>query len=746
MSMGNSYSYVADKAGSYVFVATVKDSAGNTQTASSSAIDVKVAHNWKTVTSTENINQSVKIHDIVTTTYEECTICGEKTEPVVTTQSVEHVVARTSYESAHPHQKFNVCRDCSARPSIEGAYYTANGKVQSADKCCICHGHVWLTDEPEEVNGEWREFCMHCGRYRTVDGPIVENCQHGVGYVNSRDIDELPAYTNINDQYFHMVYCKSYTEAECTACGETLQMSISTLNQREAHVFNNKGICDLCGYVSLNGTYDTLDRYDAYISSNYYSNDRGTVYVGVGSPMIVMLYDKFEGKYVRASNADVTLTLNDPNGVATLRNGDVVVANNSGTFSVTVSYLGQAIGTINIGATVLSVKDEWFEYHIQSSGVVRLEDMDKIDWDDGNVLLTTTTSMGEYSSTKNNDGSQTVTFNAYNNSAVVVGIAVYDANGKQVGTTKLIKPHWETGSVIEGGYRTFSSTLRIWDGKSFNGVETQVTEMSLNVPAGGCIQVVQMNEDPTVYAANIAEMFLGSIKIYNDAESLVNPTNLKEVQTLIEKLGKDEYYEIIRNYLIRTYGTNFGDLAFVAAEEAGDAIDAEQVLEALASESDDILAAILSSVPETVGSTLLDKGEDAALYTLAPYLYYIKHGTQSLYDTSGMHELLDMYNECMNNGTNYKYVSHIIAPQGENNEPSLDTDKILTISKRNVVVLDDCNLRGVASQEYQYFVTVPANAEVELIGSITGENGELFYEVIYNGTRGYIPANKVKIQ
>ena len=264
MSMGDTYSYLADKAGSYVFTAIVQDSAGNTQTASSGAIVVKVAHNWKTVTSTEIINQSVKIHDIVTTTYEECTICGEKTEPVVTTQSVEHVIIRTSYESAHPHQKFNVCRDCSAHPPVEGAYQTANGKVQSADKCCICHGHAWLINEPDEVNGEWREYCLNCGKYRTVDAPVIEE-----EHVHSFSLNVTAAEAHPH-QLSGYCECGEYTEflemyaqdLNCCQCAGHLWTSVIRVGSKYIQG------CTRCNYqeevtptAGQKAFYDVIDNF-----------------------------------------------------------------------------------------------------------------------------------------------------------------------------------------------------------------------------------------------------------------------------------------------------------------------------------------------------------------------------------------------------------------------------------------------------------------------------------------------------
>jgi len=277
LSMGKSYSYVADEAGSYVFTVTVKDSAGNSQTVSSSAIVVKVAHNWKTVTSTEIINQSVKIHDIVTTTFEECTICGEKTEPVVTTQSVEHVIVRTSYESAHPHQKFNVCRDCSAHPLVEGAYQTANGKVQSADKCCICHGHVWLTDEPKEVDGEWREYCANCELYRTAEAPEPEHTHSfSVNITSAKDHPhQISGYCECGEfTDFLDVYAK---DVNCCQCSGHLWASVFKSG--------NKYIqgCTRCNYqeevtpsAGQEAFYDVVDNFkQSSANSEAYSDKLG---------------------------------------------------------------------------------------------------------------------------------------------------------------------------------------------------------------------------------------------------------------------------------------------------------------------------------------------------------------------------------------------------------------------------------------------------------------------------------------
>lgn len=584
-----------------------------------------------------------------------------------------------------------------------------------------------------------------------MTGDEIENCQHELGYRNEHHVDDTPIHFNINEQYFHMVERKSYTVAECVICGTPKQTNYSYSRQRVAHDFDENGICTLCGYVSFMGVFNVNERYSLYIPSSYYGDDM--VYIGVDSPVTVMLFDRFENKHIRAANAgaDVKLSLHDPNGIATLQN-DVLVATNSGAFNLSASYLGETFAATDVGVTVLSVKDKLFEYNIMSSGVVRLEDLEGVTWDDANALLTDAVSIGEFNSTRNMSGSWNVNFNAYNSSAVVVGIAVFDENGQQISTTQTIKPYWGTTKMIKSAANTFKATCRIWDSKSFNGVETQATSISVDVPSGGYIRIVQMNEDSDVFVANVAEMFLGTIKIYSDSEKLVNPTSLKTAQELMEKLGKDEFYEIIKNCLIRNglISSQFGDFAYTLGEEAVKSLDINDILEGLAANSQDIISDVIKKLPDAVTSALLNKAEDAFVLgvtgAFAPVAYYIKYGGQSLLDTASMYQLFDAYDKCMNCKSNEQYISYIIIPQENSMDSRIHVGDVLPVIKRYVTTLQSSNLRGVTSQKYDAYITVPSNTRLELISSRTGDDGALYYEVIFDGNKGYIPADEASVE
>lgn len=164
-----SYDYPAEEEGSYVLVVTVQDSSGNTATAETAAITVKHVCEYEILINTELINQDMLHHDIATTSYQKCTICHEETDPAVTAVSEDHSAERYGYETAHPHEKFFVCK-CGAHPYVEGAHNTANGNVQEPEVCCICNGHQY--GEAVEVSeGLWQKTCVNCNITKNIAAP-----------------------------------------------------------------------------------------------------------------------------------------------------------------------------------------------------------------------------------------------------------------------------------------------------------------------------------------------------------------------------------------------------------------------------------------------------------------------------------------------------------------------------------------------------------------------------------------------
>lgn len=692
--------------------------------------DESITHNYNRVTvGTSLINQNATYHDVVTTFYEECSICGDTTAQKTDTVTVVHNFTYTGYEATHPHAKFQRC-SCGAAPYIDGAFKTANGQVQDKAACCICHGHSYDTVNPKEVNGQWRAYCSKCGNYKSVDVPASSSpviCTHPNGFNMKRIVTNAQSYTNVNEKHFHMAYNSSYTVYCCSQCG-TADMSTkssSLSNQREPHIFNSDAVCTSCGFVSVNGVYDYTERYVLSIGSKYYIED-GCVYTGVGQALTINVYDTYEGIYSRASNlADVSLSLKDSNGIARIEN-DTFIASNSGSCEIVLSYFGKQVDSVPIGVTVLSVEDEFFTYNILSSGVVRVDDLNNIDWKDGNALLTPWVAMGNYSAKQNSDASHTIAFDVYNSSAEILGFGVFDNAGNRINdNTELIKPHWETGSFVGEAWRTFSKTAQIWNmSKSFDGAGTETTQITLTVPEGGYIQLMDISEDMRVFSANIGEFILGSVKLADDVEGLINPADAKVMQELVYALGEDEFAAIIYNYLTRLYGSSVDDFIALYLKENGNKFVIESMVETLLKGG--LMDEIINNVPETVLKTIIDKTEDGILI-LVPGLYLLKHGSQTLYDFGGMAQLSVAFDRCIND-KNEKYISHIIVPYRDAKTIVVDYNKILDNTSRTVVTSKDTNLCAKPTSDFQAAYSVSKRTRLELIGSITNfDEGILYY-------------------
>ncbi len=507
----------------------------------------KVVHNWETVTSTEIVNQSVEIHDIVTTTYEVCTICGEKTEPVVTTQSVEHVIARTSYESDHPHQRFNVCRDCSAHPLIEGQYYTLDGSnnPQPADKCCICHGHAWQTDEPKEVNGEWREYCRNCGQYRTIDAPGAEkdNCDH----TENRNA-KPPTYSQFNENH----HIKSVEVIYSCTCGQVYRSEMES--STEEHSVKN-GRCSLCGYngdksynetttepedehIEANETVYELRLQDAHVSR---SLNKSYVLVTKSEYAIAEVYDVTHNEPVSVNETDLYITAD--NGCTV--QGLLCTFYNAGfvTLSLVRGSDRLVLDTLEVFVTTLSVKDSMLSYEDQCTDIVQMKDMESVEWDYDSVMITEDVAINDYEYDRS---ANKVSFEAYNAGTMVYAVVSYDKYGNEIGRT-YIEGYDAVTSIIKGGAQTFWATGRIFDTKYQNDQMTKQTNVELTVREGGYIRVLQPNEDEDLLALNIVETFIRTWDLIDSSSDTLKPVDMADASKLIKAVGKGNMVEIATN-------------------------------------------------------------------------------------------------------------------------------------------------------------------------------------------------------
>lgn len=524
--------------------------------------DPECVHEWQSVSSDtkieqSNLNDRMEKHKVTTVYSDVCTKCGslgnhEIVEYVAhlfdengkcacgyvkVTEECDHATigipegdpiikyiddATHSVTTYERHQcacgQVNELREVTVQAphTFENGYCVCGAHKHSFEKHHISTTYVNPSNTQHTVTEVSQQICSTCSEKLPEE---VTTRQETHSFTSKRIAE--PAYTNVNDNQHKVTEIYQKT---CSVCGYQTRKT-KTWNQN--HTFSEPTIdsihdtakgghlstakCSVCGkeltlYGKLLGCekcYSTaFNRYSLYVSSDYYID--GIVYIGTNTPTTIMVYDSLEDKHMRASEvAGIALALESGYGIASL-SGDVVVAQNSGVFSIKASYLGQKIESLKIGATLLSVKDSTFSYSINSSGMVRLEDLANIDWKKANVYITGDISIGDFSTKMLSNGNLKVSFKAYNTANSVYGIAVYDANGNQV-SMELIKAYWMPNSFYANAWEVLSNTSRQFDRKSSTTTQYQCTSISLEVPAGGHISVVSMGDDQYVFAANVAE-------------------------------------------------------------------------------------------------------------------------------------------------------------------------------------------------------------------------------------------------
>ena len=581
------------------------------------------------------------------------------------------------------------CADCGIVLSAENTVTVVENHDFTYNNTCICgsqHVHDFnegtrisgptyskLDDTQHSVTEVYRKTCKTCG-YQTAETKTRQE-KHSL---TSKRISG-PSYTNVNDNQHKVTEIYQKT---CSICG---YQTNETKTWNENHTFSEPTIdsihdtakdghlstakCSVCGeeltlYGKLLGCEKchpaASNRYSLYVSSDYYID--GMIYIGTNTPTTIMVYDSLEDKHMRASEvAGMALALESGYAIASL-SGDVVVAQNSGVFSIKASYLGQKIESLKIGATLLSVKDTTFSYNISSSGAVRLEDLANIDWKNANVYITSNINISDFSTKMLPNGNLEVSFKAYNTANSVYGIAVYDANGNQV-SMELIKAYWKPNSFYANAWEVLSNTSRQFDRKYSTQTQYQCTSINLEVPAGGHISVVSMGDDQYVFAANVAEAILGMISNANEIKDVVVPNDINALIADVKSFPKDKLYKLIEDSLLETYGEHYYEAI------TSDTTLAESILKSLfedSSTSDKLLLLVLKESMKSTISSAGNVAEDVALGLISPAFVRLKKAIFSIgYDAQLLHLRNEM--DAALNGTG-KIVNTIIVPNRTNIE------------------------------------------------------------------------------
>ena len=183
------YGLVADAEGTYMFTVSVRDSKGNSQSDDSELIIVDSAPcNHKPVfvatgkpvysyyddtTHIKSVTGDIK-----------CAVCGIVLEYNATDESPEeHVPDYRDFYHNHPHQLYSHCKYCGEKTLVRH-WNTANGKIQSPEDCCICHGHVW--GSPYQEAAAWYRQCIKCNLVEEIQN-VIMNLTADLSKVNKND-------------------------------------------------------------------------------------------------------------------------------------------------------------------------------------------------------------------------------------------------------------------------------------------------------------------------------------------------------------------------------------------------------------------------------------------------------------------------------------------------------------------------------------------------------------------------------
>lgn len=682
--------------------------------------DPECVHEWKSVSSDtkieqSNLNDRMEKHKVTTVYSDVCTKCGslgnhEIVEYVAhlfdengncacgyvkVTEECDHATigipegdpiikyiddATHSVTTYERHQcacgQVNELREVTVQAphTFENGSCVCGAHKHSFEKHHISTTYVNPSNTQHTVTEISQQICSTCSEKLPEE---VTTRQETHSFTSKRIAE--PTYTNVNDNQHKVTEIYQKT---CSVCGYQARET-KTWNQN--HTFSEPTIdsihdtakgghlstakCSVCGeeltlYGKLLGCekcYSTaFNRYSLYVSSDYYID--GIVYIGTNTPTTIMVYDSLEDKHMRASDvAGIVLALESGYGIASL-SGDVVVAQKPGVFSIKASYLGQKIESLQIEATLLSVKDTTFSYNISSSDTVRLEDLANIDWKNANVYITSNINISDFSTKMLPNGNLEVSFKAYNTANSVYGIAVYDANGNQI-SMKLIEAYWKPNSFYANGWEVLSNTSRQFDKKYSTKTQYKCTSISLEVPAGGHISVVSMGDDQYVFAANVAEAILGMISNANEIKDVVVPNDINALIADVKSFPKDKLYKLIEDSLLERYGEHYYEAI------TSDTTLAESILKSLFEDSSTSGELLLLVLKESMKSTISSAGnvaEDVALGHISPVLVRLKKAIFSIgYDAQLLHLRNEM--DAVLNGTG-KIVNTIIVPNRTNIE------------------------------------------------------------------------------
>lgn len=668
-----------------------------------------------------------------------CLDCGYEKQTTSTTpepavcevHGSEHVFDYTGYEAEHPHYVFKRC-DCGQ------TYYTGDTRsVSSCGECepvCSAYGGEHQFMLTHEVNCPHRVYKIcKCGMKIYTDEDINQYLQ--LRYMESEYYESKDDNTHKLMSYQSAQYYCTLCDAihNCPTCQAKIQESCSAPVEKDtyAHTYDGSGICTACYHLRPAEQLLPEERYIIWIDTPFYTPEGQAYMASVGDQLEVWVYDKqtglfgmpeggslWESSYNLADLTDNVLTIHD--------------SKDEWYFDINLSANGKKLAQATVYVPCLKVSNA--EGSMTYTSIISTENMDSVDWTKNNVLVAPTLAVGNYKSYRNADGTTNVSFEVYNSSPVVYGIAVYDANGNKI-SVDLVMPHQAEDSLGAEMLDTFAHTGGIFNSKAYDEQHTEKTEFTLDIPTGGSIRIEQMNDSIEVLAANIAEYLLYSLDIKDDVESVIEPqvvSTIKSFKNELTQNSKDAIYDAMVKALTTTYQAE--TIEELLEKGLKDALNDGGIdgLNALLYE-ESIMQTMMENLLVSVEGATWNAIEDAGLAAIGPWAYYAKHAVVGFSDMAELSELNAAFKTCFVDESDTRYINTIQFAQN-----GILDGKIDEKYKHYMVFESEMPLLSEGSSAAYCIGTIPTNTTVEVLRSVGNTAEGIYLYVIVDGSNGYI--------
>lgn len=318
----------------------------------------------------------------------------------------------------------------------------------------------------------------------------------------------------------------------------------------------------------------------------------------------------------------------------TLTDPDLVMIK-EGSVELKLVYYGTEVDSARFFIPYLSV-EEWglSEGNRVGTNVLRLEDIQLVDWDATGMLLSNDLRMFDFEANLTGAGGYIVKFDIHNSCPSTYAVASYYSDGTLC-DKQFINSYWSDfwlGDILIGGGQAIAEGFdRKWGN---SGLHTQKTTIELVVPEGGYYTFLEAHEDEDVMCRNIAELALGAIGTVQDALSLISVAEADQLESIRKELrSNDEVGMAFRTAFAKALKENLIKTSAPSSKEiVGIFKDTDKFLYNLLT-NEDVVDALRKSL-DSIGFSVVAKGAGKiATSLISPWASVITEGTDTLLNT-----------------------------------------------------------------------------------------------------------------